>query len=44
MNGLHEERGDARYRPSPLLGRMVQAGRLGKKSRHGFFRYDENAE
>lgn len=28
------------YSPPPLLLRMVEAGRLGKKSGHGFYRYD----
>jgi 3-hydroxybutyryl-CoA dehydrogenase len=41
MTGLYEEWGDDRYRPSPLLRRMVQAGRLGRKTEHGFYRYDE---
>lgn len=39
MAGLHEEWGDDRYRPSPLLKRMVLAGRLGKKSGEGCYRY-----
>lgn len=39
MTGLHEEWGEDRYRPAPLLRRMVLAGRLGKKTRHGFFRW-----
>jgi 3-hydroxybutyryl-CoA dehydrogenase len=40
MNGLFAEWGDDRYRPSPLLRRMVLAGKLGKKSGEGFYRYD----
>ncbi len=40
MTGLFEEWGDDRYRPSPLLRRMVQSGQLGRKSGQGFFRYD----
>jgi 3-hydroxybutyryl-CoA dehydrogenase len=39
MKGLFEEWGDDRYRPSPLLRRMVVAGRLGKKTGLGFFEY-----
>lgn len=39
MRGLQEEFGEDRYRPSPLLARYVQAGRLGKKSGLGFFNY-----
>lgn len=40
MTGLFEEWGDDRYRPSPLLRRMVLANRLGQKSGRGFYRYD----
>jgi 3-hydroxybutyryl-CoA dehydrogenase len=32
--------GEPRYRPHPLQDRMVAAGRLGRKSGHGFYRYD----
>lgn len=44
MTGLFEEWGDDRYRPSPLLKRMVLAGRLGRKSGRGFYRYDQEGE
>lgn len=40
MTGLFEEWGDDRYRPSPLLRRMVAAGMLGRKTDRGFFRYE----
>ncbi|HWZ85486.1 MAG TPA: 3-hydroxybutyryl-CoA dehydrogenase [Thermoanaerobaculia bacterium] len=36
---LHDGFGDPRYRPSPLLVRMVDAGWLGKKSGRGFYEY-----
>lgn len=39
MMALQEEWGDDRYRPAPLLRRMVAAGRLGKKSGAGFYSY-----
>ncbi len=41
MTGLFHEWGDDRYRPSPLLRRMVAAGRLGRKTGQGFFTYEE---
>jgi 3-hydroxybutyryl-CoA dehydrogenase len=36
---LHDGFGDPRYRPSPLLRRMVDAGLLGRKSGRGFYEY-----
>jgi len=39
MNVLHEGLGDPKYRPCPLLRRMVAAGQLGKKSGRGFYEY-----
>jgi 3-hydroxybutyryl-CoA dehydrogenase len=36
---LHEGFGDPKYRPCPLLRRMVAAGLLGKKSGKGFYSY-----
>ncbi|UNI18888.1 3-hydroxybutyryl-CoA dehydrogenase [Purpureocillium takamizusanense] len=39
MKVLHEETGDSKYRPSVLLGKMVDAGWLGKKSSKGFYDY-----
>lgn len=42
LTGLFEEWGDDRYRPSPLLRRMVQAGRLGRKTERGFYTYDDD--
>jgi 3-hydroxybutyryl-CoA dehydrogenase len=37
---LHRDLGEDRYRPCPLLRKMVLAGRLGRKSRQGFYAYD----
>jgi len=41
MRVLHEELGDTKYRPSPLLVNYVDAGWLGKKVGKGFFEYKE---
>jgi 3-hydroxybutyryl-CoA dehydrogenase len=40
MRVLHDGLGDPKYRPCPLLVRMVDAGWLGRKSRRGFYTYD----
>lgn len=39
LNVLHEGLGDPKYRPCPLLKRMVAAGHLGRKSGQGFYEY-----
>jgi len=39
LEALHRETGDATTLPSPLLRRLVAAGRLGRKSGHGFYDY-----
>jgi 3-hydroxybutyryl-CoA dehydrogenase len=41
MRVLVEGLGDPKYRPCPLLVRMVDAGWLGRKSGRGFYRYDQ---
>jgi len=40
MEVLHAGLGDSKYRPCPLLRRMVAAGRLGRKVKKGFYDYD----
>ncbi|HVV81599.1 MAG TPA: 3-hydroxybutyryl-CoA dehydrogenase [Kofleriaceae bacterium] len=37
---LHQELGDDKYRPCPLLRQHVAAGWLGRKTGRGFYRYD----
>jgi len=39
LNVLQDGLGDPKYRPCPLLRRMVAAGQLGRKSGQGFYRY-----
>jgi 3-hydroxybutyryl-CoA dehydrogenase len=39
MRVLHDGLGDPKYRPCPLLIKMVDAGWLGRKSGRGFFSY-----
>jgi len=40
MQYLFDELGDLKYRPCPLLRKLIRAGHLGVKSGRGFFEYD----
>ncbi len=40
MQYLFDELGDLKYRPCPLLRKMIRAGHLGVKSGRGFFEYE----
>ena len=39
LEGFHKELGEDKYRPAPLLRKMVRAGHLGRKSGKGFYDY-----
>jgi 3-hydroxybutyryl-CoA dehydrogenase len=44
MEGLFHEWGEERYRPNPLLRRMVQAGRLGRRVGQGFYVWEQEKQ
>ena len=44
LEGLERETGDDRYRPAPLIRRLVVAGFLGETTGRGFYSYEEQVK
>ncbi|MFB4165874.1 3-hydroxyacyl-CoA dehydrogenase family protein [Alteribacillus sp. JSM 102045] len=41
MSGLHQQLGEERYRPAPLIQKLVHAGWTGKDTGKGFYYYQQ---
>lgn len=44
MDNLYEEFGDMKYKPSPVLKKLVRAKHFGRKSCEGFYKYNEHGQ
>jgi 3-hydroxybutyryl-CoA dehydrogenase len=44
MNHLFQETGDPKFRPCPLLKKLVRAGHVGTRVKQGFFLYDDQRQ
>lgn len=44
IEGLQQETGDDRYRPAPLLRKLVASGRLGETAGRGFYEHGEKGD
>ncbi|MGO0062949.1 3-hydroxyacyl-CoA dehydrogenase family protein [Brevibacillus fluminis] len=44
VRGLHRDLAEERYRPAPLLRKLVLAGRVGKRSGRGFYVYENEGD
>jgi 3-hydroxybutyryl-CoA dehydrogenase len=44
MDTMYHELGESRFRPCPLLRRMVRERKLGKKVGEGFFKYNQDGK
>jgi len=44
MDNLYDEFGDLRYKPSPIIKRLVRAGMMGQRTGEGFYKWTEKGK